>query len=306
MKILACSSARNFVDNLERFGRRDILYTEVTSFADGEKLVKIRDQQVLQGDRVLVVQSLAGNVNDSLMELLFALDIVRNSVPAKVYLLITYMGYSRQDRVESLSDAFSARVVAQLLSLNFIDRLFVVDLHAPQSLGFFSIPSINLNSDEFILEEIRNNYNLDEVLLVSPDTGNVKSIISIANQIGAEYSIAIKYRPRANENKILSLVGYDVSDRVCIIIDDIVDSGGTLCNVAERLTNKGAKDVIAYITHPVLSEGARERIDNSYLTKLFISDSIDAREKVANSKKVQIFSLADWCLENILRQGREI
>ncbi|MDR1494718.1 MAG: ribose-phosphate diphosphokinase [Rickettsiales bacterium] len=306
MKILACSNARNFVNNLEKFDKKDILYTEISSFADGERLVKIAGQQSLQGNGVLVIQSISGNVNDALMELLFALDIVRNSVPSKVYMLITYMGYSRQDRIESLSDAFSARVVAQLLSLSFINRLFVVDMHAPQSLGFFSIPSINLNTDEFIIDEIRNKYNLDEVVLVSPDTGNVKSIISISNQIGAEYSVAIKYRPKANENKILSLVGYDITGKVCIIIDDIVDSAGTLCNVAERITNKGAKDVLAYITHPVLSDGAMEKINGSYITKLFVSDSIDAKEKIADSRKIQIFSIADWCLNSILRYTKEI
>ncbi|MDR2777721.1 MAG: ribose-phosphate diphosphokinase [Rickettsiales bacterium] len=306
MKILACSNARNFVNNLSRVHRNDVLLTEVASFADGEQLVRVRDQKSLQGNGVLVVQSVSGNVNDSIMELLFALDIVRNSAASKVYLLLTYMGYSRQDRVESLSDAFSARVVAQLLSLNFINRLFVVDLHASQSLGFFSIPSINLNTDEFIVEEIRNRYDMSDVVLVSPDTGNVKSIISISNRVNAEYSIAIKYRPRANENKILSLVGYDITDKVCIIIDDIVDSAGTLCNVAERLTNKGAKDVVAYVTHPVLSGNAMEKINNSYLTKLFVSDSIDSGEKIGDSKKVQVFSIANWCLENILRYTREI
>lgn len=306
MKILSCSNSVNFVKNLSFIGKEDILFTELSSFEDGERLVRIRNQSLLQGEKVLVIQSLSGNVNDALMELLFALDIVRNSVPSEVYLLITYMGYSRQDRVESLADAFSARVVAQMLSLSFINRLFVVDIHAAQSLGFFSIPSVNLNVDEFIVKEIVNSYNLSDIVLISPDTGNVKSIIAISNQIDVEYSIAIKYRPQANENKILSMVGYDITDKICVIIDDIVDSAGTLCNVAERITNKGAKDVIAYITHPVLSNNAMEKINNSYITKLFVSDSIDSVEKIGNSKKVQVFSIADWCLDNILRYTQEI
>jgi ribose-phosphate pyrophosphokinase len=209
------------------------------------------------------------------------------------------MGYSRQDRIESLSDAFSARIVAQMLSLSFINRLFIVDLHASQSLGFFSIPSLNLNVDEFIVKDIVNKYNLDDIVLISPDTGNVKSIITIANKINVEYSIAIKYRPQANENRILSMVGYDITDKICIIIDDIVDSAGTICNVAEKIAKRGAKDIIAYITHPVLSGKAIDRINNSHLTKLFVSDSIDLKEKASASRKIQEFSIADWCLEQI-------
>jgi ribose-phosphate pyrophosphokinase len=306
MKILSCLSSVNFVNNLSSIDRKDILFTEISSFEDGEKLIRIKNQDLLRGEKVLVIQSLSGNVNDSLMELLFALDIVRNSVPSEVYLLITYMGYSRQDRIESLTDAFSARIVAQMLSLNFIGRLFVVDLHAPQSLGFFSIPSVNLNVDEFIVKDIVNKYNLDDIVLVSPDTGNVKSIIAIANQINVEYSIAIKYRPQANENKILSMVGYDVADKICIIIDDIVDSAGTLCNVAEKVAKKGARDILAYITHPVLSGRALERINNSHITKLFVSDSIDLKEKASASRKIQEFSIANWCLEKILHYTRGI
>ncbi|MDR2778189.1 MAG: ribose-phosphate diphosphokinase [Rickettsiales bacterium] len=301
MKILSCSNSVNFVKNLSFIGKEDILFTELSSFEDGERLVRIRNQSLLQGEKVLVIQSLSGNVNDALMELLFALDIVRNSVPSEVYLLITYMGYSRQDRVESLADAFSARVVAQMLSLSFINRLFVVDIHAAQSLGFFSIPSVNLNVDEFIVKEIVNSYNLSDIVLISPDTGNVKSIIAISNQIDVEYSIAIKYRPQANENKILSMVGYDITDKICVIIDDIVDSAGTLCNVAEKVAKRGARDILAYITHPVLSGKAMDRINNSYITKLFVSDSIDLKEKTATSRKIQEFSIANWCLEKILQ-----
>ncbi|MDR1426131.1 MAG: ribose-phosphate diphosphokinase [Rickettsiales bacterium] len=301
MKILACSNSRNFVNNLSGVAKGDVLFTEVSSFADGERLVRVNDHQSIQGDRVLVVQSISGSVNDALMELLFALDVVHNLAPSEIYLLITYMGYSRQDRIESPSDALSSKVLAQLLSLHFINRLFVVDIHALQTLGFFSVPSVNLNTDEFMVGEIKNKYNLEDVVLISTDAGNVKSIITISDQINTEYSIAIKYRPRANENKILSLVGYDIRDKICIIVDDIVDSAGTLCNVAERLTNKGAKDVIAYITHPVLSGNAIEKINNSYITKLFISDSIDSKEKIGVSKKIQIFSIADWCLEKISR-----
>ncbi|GHU28799.1 ribose-phosphate pyrophosphokinase [Bacilli bacterium] len=291
---------------MTNFDKRNILFTEVVSFEDGEQLVKVKEQNSLQGEKVLVIQSIAGNFNDSIMELLFALDIVHSSVPSEVYLLITYMGYSRQDRIENLSDAFSARVVAQLLSLNFIKRLFVVDLHSTQSLGFFNVPGVNLNTDEFIIREITNKYNLDDVVLISPDTGNVKSIISISNQINAEYSIAIKYRPKANESKILSMVGYDITDKICIVIDDIVDSAGTLCNVAERIAKKGARDIIAYITHPVLSGKAMDRINDSHITKLFVSDSIDVRGKIADSRKIQIFSIADWCLEKIFYYTHEI
>lgn len=299
MKILSCSNAKNFVNNLTKFNKKDIYFTSISNFEDGETLVTLDRPTELQGEVVLVVQSLSNDVNNALIELLFTLEALNNSAPKTIYLLITYMGYSRQDKVDHLGESFSAKVVADLVSRNYIKRLFVIDLHASQTLGFFGIPSINLNPDEFIIDEIKNNYNLEDVVLISPDTGNVKSIIAISNKINVDYSIAIKYRPAANQNKILSMIGYDIKDKICIIIDDIIDSGGTLCNVAEKIAKQGAKNIIAYITHPVLSSKAMPRINESYLTKLMVSDSIDASYKINDSKKIEVFSLSDWCLEKI-------
>jgi ribose-phosphate pyrophosphokinase len=298
MKILACSAAQHFVHNFSQVDSADILYTEVTSFQDGEKLVRLPQWNVLSGEEVLVVQSISGSVNDALLELLFTLDIVHNAVPASIDLLITYLGYSRQDRLENLTEAFSAKVVARILSLSYIQRLLVVDLHSPQALGFFSIPSINLNSDEFLLKKIAANHSRDNLLLVSPDTGNVKSIINMANSLQVDYSIAIKYRPRANENKILTMVGQDITDKTCVIIDDIIDSAGTLCHVAEKLAQKGANSIVAYVTHPVLSEGALDNINNSHISKIFVGDTISTKNKI--SRKLEVFSIADWCLEKVI------
>jgi ribose-phosphate pyrophosphokinase len=300
MKILCCSNAKNFVKNLTKFDASEVHHTKISQFEDGELHLRIENEKILQGEKVLVVQSISGNVNDAIIELLFAMDMVNSLATKEIYLLITYMGYSRQDRVELADEAFSAKIVADLLSRRYVKRLFVVDLHASQTLGFFGVPSINLNTDEFIMEEIRKKYKSDEIVLVSPDTGNVKSIISIANTLDTEYAVAIKYRPMANENKILSIVGHSVENKICIIIDDIVDSAGTLCNVAERLAKQGAKNIIAYITHPVLSSKAMDRINSSYLKELFVGDTIDCRDKIdINSNRVKIFSVADWCVGKV-------
>jgi ribose-phosphate pyrophosphokinase len=299
MKIVACSNAKQFVNNLTDVNINDVCLTDVSRFEDGEIFISLKNQELLQNDKVIVIQSISENTNDALMELLFTLDIVNSITTKDIYLLITYLGYSRQDRIDSLNESFSAKIVSRLLSLKYIKRLFIVDLHAPQTLGFFDIPSVNLDTDSFIINKIKKENELSNIVLVSPDIGNAKSIIKMSNELNIGYAIAIKYRPAANQNKILSIVGHSVKNKTCIIIDDIIDSAGTLCNVAEQLTKQEANKIISYITHPVLSAKSIERINKSFITKLYISDTINAKDKIEKIRNIEVFSIANWCFNQI-------
>ncbi|MDR2760791.1 MAG: ribose-phosphate diphosphokinase [Rickettsiales bacterium] len=303
MKILSCGGARNFVNSINCFDRRNIIHNTVSHFEDGEMCVKIDNHRDLFNENVLVVQSLSNNVNDALMELLFTLDVVRNALPKSIGILLTYMGYARQDRLENLNESFSAKVTANMLSLPFVSRIFVVDIHSAQSLGFFNLPATNIATSEFVLEDIKKKNNLSNVVLISPDAGGVKTIIKLSDILDADYNIALKYRPRANENKILSMVGHALENRDCILVDDIVDSAGTLCNVAEKLAKSGANSIIAYITHPVLSPKAKDRIKRSHITKLYLGNTIDCAKKIENLKNVEVLSLSDFCVEKALSLG---
>lgn len=297
MKIVSCQNAINFTKNITL--TKDISFNDVSFFEDKEMLVKINNLDKLKNEDVLVIQSLSNNVNDALVETFFTLDIVRNALPKSISLLITYMGYSRQDKLSTIEKSFSARIVANLLSLSYLNRIFTVDIHSTQTLGFFNVPVINIDVDDFVLDLILKNHDKENMLLVSPDTGNVKTIIKLADSIDVDYNVAIKYRPKANENKILSLIGHDIGGKDCIIIDDIVDSAGTLCNVAEKLTKKGANSITAYITHPVLSEKSINRINNSYITKLYVSNTIDCFDKLEFIKNVDVFCISDYCIDFI-------
>lgn len=299
MKVISCSNAINFVENITSLNKENIVYTNVSHFEDNEACVKINEYEKLFGENILVVQSLSNNVNDAIIELLFTLDIVKNCNPKSINVLLTYMGYSRQDRVENINESFSAKIIANLLSLPYISKIFTIDIHAQQTLGSFNVPTINISTNDFIADLVKNKYDSKKSLLVSPDTGNVKNVIKLSDKMGFDYSIAIKYRPQANENKILSLLGHDIKGKDCIIFDDIIDSAGTLCNVAEKLAKQESNNIYAYITHGVLSKKSVERIKNSYIKKLYISNTIDFSEKIKDLKNVEIYSISDYCIKNI-------
>ena len=215
--------------------KSDIICADVSYFEDRETFVKINDYEKLANENILIVQSLSNNVNDSVIELLFVLDIVKNNNPKSINVLLTYMGYSRQDRIEDLNESFSAKIIAKLLSLSYISKIFTVDIHSQQTLGFFDVPIINISTSDFVANIIENNYSNKNVVLISPDIGNIKNIVKLSNKMNFNYNIAIKYRPKANENKILSLFGDCVKGKDYIILDDIIYSAGTLCNVVEKL-----------------------------------------------------------------------
>ena len=247
--------------------KSDIICADVSYFEDRETFVKINDYEKLANENILIVQSLSNNVNDSVIELLFVLDIVKNNNPKSINVLSTYMGYSRQDRIEDLNESFSAKIIAKLLSLSYISKIFTVDIHSQQTLGFFDVPIINISTSDFVANIIENNYSNKNVVLISPDIGNIKNIVKLSNKMNFNYNIAIKYRPKANENKILSLFGDCVKGKDYIILDDIIDSAGTLCNVVEKLLEQKPNNIYTYITHGVLSKKSLDRINNLCIKK---------------------------------------
>lgn len=298
-KILACSNVYEFCENISIIDKKDIFYTTVSRFEDNEMCVKIDKFEELQNENIVVIQSLSNPVNDSLMELIFTLDILNSIGVKSIEILLTYAGYSRQDRIENINESFSFKIVANMLSKQYISRIYLVNVHAMQTMGFFGVPTVNIEVKDLICDLIKDKYK--NPLLISPDVGNAKTIISLSNKMDMDYAIAIKYRPQANENKILSIIGTNVENKDCIIIDDIVDSAGTLCNVAERLAKNGANNIIAYITHPVLSSKSYNRIKNSYFTKLYIGDTINNKSKIdVIGGKIDTFSIADYVLNKVL------
>lgn len=301
MKILSCQNAKIFTESINIINKEDIIYNFVTNFEDNEINVKINNFQKLNNEDVLIIQSLSNDVNLSIIELLFTLDIVRSCTPKSISLLLTYMGYSRQDRIEAPNESFSAKVIANLLSLHYITRIYTINIHAQQTLGFFSIPAINISINELIIKLIEKEYNKNNVVLVSPDVGNIKNIIFLSDNINVDYNMAVKYRPKANENKILSMIGHDIVNKDCIIVDDIIDSAGTLCNVAEKLAQQGANSISAYITHPVLSKKSIDRLNNSHLTTLYIGNTIDSSDKIQLINNIEVFDLSNFCLQKILQ-----
>lgn len=300
MKILSCQNSVAFVNSLKDFKKKDILFNYISNFEDKEMLVSIENYEELRNQDVLVVQSLSNNVNDAIMELLFTLDIVSAVSPKSIRLLITYMGYSRQDMRENISEPFSAKIIAELFSFDYLSKIYVVDIHAKQTMGFFNRPALDINITKPLTELIKKKFRTSSSVLVSPNSSNLKQIIELADNLNMNYSIATKYRPAANQNKILSVLGADVAEKDCIIIDDVVDSAGTLCNLAEKLARQGANSINAIITHGIFSSKSLERIKNSYITKMYVSNTINYQEKIRYIRQVEEFSISDYVIDEIM------
>lgn len=274
----------------------------VKRFADKEIFVEIKEN--VRGEDVFVLQSTSFPANDNLMELLILNDALRRSSARRITAVVPYFGYARQDRKSAPRTPISAKLVANLIVESGANRVLTLDLHAAQIQGFFDIPTDNLFAAPVITRDIRAHYDTDNVMIVSPDVGGVVRARNVAERIGANLAIVDKRRPKAGVSEVMNIIG-DVQGRTCIMIDDIVDSGGTLVNAAEALLNAGAKQVSAYITHGVLSGAAAERVAASKLKELVISDSIEETEAVKNAKNIRILSIAALIGEAIARTASE-
>jgi ribose-phosphate pyrophosphokinase len=275
----------------------------VRRFADEEVFVEIHEN--VRGEDVFVIQSTGFPANDNLMELLICIDALRRASAKRITAVIPYFGYARQDRKPGPRTPISAKLVANLITTAGADRVLSVDLHAGQIQGFFDIPTDNLYAAPVISEDIKARFGSENLLIVSPDVGGVVRARALSKRLGnAPLAIVDKRRERAGESEVMNIIG-DVAGRFCILVDDIVDSAGTLCNAAAALREAGAKDVVAYVTHGVLSGGAVARVETSTLSELVITDSIAASEAVGNAQKIRRLTIAPLLAEAIRRISDE-
>jgi len=274
----------------------------VRRFADMEIFVEI--QENVRGADVFVIQSTSFPANDHLMELLIIMDALRRASARRITAVIPYFGYARQDRKPGPRAPISAKLVANLITRAGADRVMTLDLHAGQIQGFFDIPTDNLFASPVMVRDIKERFALDKVMVVSPDVGGVVRARGLAKRINAPLSIIDKRRERAGESEVMNVIG-DVQGYTCILVDDIVDSGGTLVNAAEALLDQGATDVYAYISHGVLSGGAVARITASKLKELVITDSIQPTEAVRVARNIRVLSIATLIGDAIGRTAAE-
>ncbi len=274
----------------------------VRRFADMEIFVEI--QENVRGSDVFVVQSTSFPANDHLMELLIITDALRRASARRITAVVPYFGYARQDRKAGPRTPISAKLVANLITHAGADRVMTLDLHAGQIQGFFDIPTDNLYASPVMVRDIREHFDLTNVMVVSPDVGGVVRARGLAKRINAPLAIIDKRRERAGESEVMNVIG-DVAGYTCILVDDIVDSGGTLVNAADALLANGAKEVFAYITHGVLSGGAAARIIGSKLKELVITDSIQPTEAVRKAANIRTLPIASLIGEAIGRTASE-
>ncbi len=303
VKLVAGNSNRPLADAISAYLKLPLTKGQVKRFADLEIFVEI--QENVRGQDVFVIQSTSFPANDNLMELLILVDALRRSSARRVTAVIPYFGYARQDRKPGPRTPISAKLVANMIERAGADRVLTLDLHAGQIQGFFDIPTDNLFAAPVITRDIEENFGKsDDLVVVSPDVGGVVRARALAKRINAPIAICDKRREKAGESEVMNVIG-EVDKKRCILIDDIVDSGGTLVNAAEALLKNGATEVSAYITHGVLSGGAVNRIQNSRLKSLVITDLILPTEAIRAAKNIRVVSIAPLIGEAIARTSRE-
>jgi ribose-phosphate pyrophosphokinase len=302
MKIVAGNSNRLLAQAIATYLEIDLAQCAVRRFADQEIFVEI--QENVRGEDVFIVQSTSFPANDNLMELLIIIDALRRASARRITAVLPYFGYARQDRKPAARTPISAKLVANLITEAGADRVLTIDLHAGQIQGFFDIPTDNLYSAPVFTRDIKENYETNNVMVVSPDVGGVVRARAIAKRIDAPLAIVDKRRERPGESEVMSIIG-NPTGRDCILVDDIVDSGGTLCNAADALLAAGATSVTAYITHGVLSGGAVARITASKLRELVTTDSIEPTNAVREARNIRVVSIATLLGEAISRTALE-
>jgi len=274
----------------------------VSKFSDGETTIELNEN--VRGKDVFIIQPTCAPTNDNLMEVLLLADALSRASAARVTAVIPYFGYARQDRrPRSARVPISARAVADMLSVTGIDRVLTVDLHADQIQGFFDIPVDNVYGSPILLDDIERQ-NFDDLIVVSPDIGGVVRARAIAKQLNVDLAIIDKRRPKANVSEVMHIIG-DVKDRTCVLVDDMVDTAGTLCHAAAALKEFGAKKVVAYCTHPVLSGPAIERLGKSVLDELVVTDTIPLSEAARKLGNIRQLTIAGLLAESIRRVSNE-
>lgn len=271
---------------------------KISCFSDGEISTEIHEN--VRGKDVFIIQPTCAPTNDNLMELLVMVDAIRRSSALRITAVVPYFGYARQDRrVRSARVPISAKVVADMMDAVGIDRVLTVDLHAEQIQGFFSCPVDNIYASNVLIDHVTSQ-NYSNTIVVSPDVGGVVRARALAKQLNSDLAIIDKRRPKANDAQVMNIIG-DVEGKTCVLIDDIVDTAGTLCKAAEALKNKGALKVVAYSTHAVLSGAAVTNIQNSHLDQLVVTDTIPLNEKAQACSKIYQLSISALLAESVRR-----
>jgi ribose-phosphate pyrophosphokinase len=302
MKLISCNSNRPLAEAMSACLRLRLTQADVRRFSDMEIYVEILEN--VRGEDVFVIQSTSSPTNDNLMELLIMLDALKRGSARRITAVIPYFGYARQDRKTAPRAPISAKLVANLITTAGADRVLTMDLHAGQIQGFFDIPVDNLYAEPDFSKDIRTRFNDEPLTVVSPDIGGVLRARGMARRLDSDLAIIDKRRERAGISEVMNVIG-DVKDRRCIMIDDIIDSAGTLCNAAQALTEAGAKSVSAYVTHGVLSGDAVGRVSASPLEKLVVTDSIQATEAVRLSNTIEQLTIAPLMADAVRRISDE-
>lgn len=302
MKLVTGNSNLKLAKNIADYVGVGLSKCEVKRFADKEIFVEMHEN--VRGEDVFVIQSTSFPANDNLMELLIIIDTLRRASAKRITAVVPYFGYARQDRKPGPRTPITSKLVANMIDKAGANRVLTLDLHAGQIQGFFDIPTDNLFAAPVLTSNIKDKIKNKTPIIVSPDVGGVVRARIIASRIGADLAIVDKRREKAGESEVMNIIG-DVEGRACFIIDDIVDSAGTLCNASNALLDQGATEVYAYVTHGVLSGEAVERVNNSSLTKLVLTDTIEESGLVLKSNKIEVISISSLLGEAIKRISDE-
>jgi len=298
MKLLTGNSNKNLSVKISKFLKTKLVHSSIKKFSDGEIYIEVKEN--IRGNSIFIVQSVSSPANDNLMELLLCIDALKRSSAKNITAVIPYFGYARQDRKVAPRTSISAKLVSNLITKAGADRVVTVDLHAGQIQGFFDLPVDNLFATPIFARHVKRNIKSKNLICVSPDVGGVERTRALARKLDIGIAIIDKRRPAPGKSQVMNVIG-NVKNKTCIIIDDIIDSGGTIVNAAQALINRGAKEVHVYITHGVLSGEAVEKIKKSKIKKLVITDTIDNSDKVKKAKNIEVLSIANLLGEAIKR-----
>ena len=298
MKILSGTSNLKLSKDISKKLKLKLVNSNIKRFADGEIYVEINEN--IRGNSVFVIQSTSNPANDNLMELLLCVDALRRSSAKNITAVIPYYGYARQDRKVVPRTSISAKVVANLITNAGASRVVTVDLHAGQIQGFFDMPVDNLFTTPLFARYIKKKLKNKKLICVSPDVGGVQRTRGLATKIKADLAIIDKRRPKPGKSQVMNIIG-NVKGKTCIIVDDIIDSGGTIINAVDALKKNGATEVYVFITHAVLSGDAANKIKKSKIKKLVITNTIDNYQKIKNNNKIEVLSISSLMAEAIKR-----
>ena len=298
MKLLTGNSNKILSKNIAKYLRSKLVNSSIRKFSDGEIYVEINEN--IRGNSIFIIQSVSSPANDNLMELLLSIDALKRSSAKNITAVIPYFGYARQDRKVVPRTSISAKLVSNLITQAGADRVVTVDLHAGQIQGFFDIPVDNLFATPIFARHVKKKIKSKKIICVAPDVGGTERARALGKLLNVGLAIVDKRRPKPGQSQVMNVIG-DVKDKTCIIVDDIIDSGGTIVNAAKALKARGAKEVYVYITHGVLSGDAVQKIKNSVIKNLVVTDTIDNNDKTKNVKNIEVLPISALMGEAIKR-----